>query len=224
MAPFVKCTKVKCNSTFHTPATSWMLHPELRQELPKASPVKKAFVAHVDKTEKPNEPTKEELNVQVELLKAQLAAKEEEVLRKRKYNIQYKPKIFDSGNNYSVISSIQHIDPHTNITLYHSEDTLATAGGNNLDVLGAGTMENLPAVYVPDATASMTSVHQFCEERNAVALFLKEGADGIKLNMEIIKYLSKIKEIAKEQGLELIDSKINEDKLYEITTNPSNYN
>ena len=30
-APFIKCTKIKCTSTFHNPATCWMLHPELRR-------------------------------------------------------------------------------------------------------------------------------------------------------------------------------------------------
>jgi len=47
-----------------------------------------------------------------------------------------KPKLFDSGNNYSVIADKSHTDPNTNITLTYSEETLGTAGGNSLPVHG----------------------------------------------------------------------------------------
>ena len=69
----------------------------------------------------------------------------------------------------------------------------------------------------------MISVHQFCEQRDAVAMFLKDGAVGIKLDNKIIKYLFKIREIAKSLGLELINSHFNDDNLYEVpNSNPHN--
>ena len=101
---------------------------------------------------------------------------------------------------------------------------MGTAGGTNLPVRGDGQMKKLPSVYVPDANASMISVQQFCEQRDAVALFLKDGAVGIKLNNKILKYLSKIREIAKLQGLELLNSHVNNENLYEIHTPNSNHN
>ena len=57
-------------------------------------------------------------------------------------------------------------------------------------------MAEISAVYAPDATISMPSVQQFCEERNAIIMFRQEGAIGLKLNPDIIKYLHKIREIA----------------------------
>ena len=118
--------------------------------------------------------------------------------------------------------NISHTDPNTNITLTYSEETLGTAGGMNLAVRGDGQMAKLPSVYVPDANASMISVQQFCEQRDAMALFPKDGAMGIKLTNKILKCLSQIREIAKLHGLELLTSHVNDSNLYEVHTPNSN--
>ena len=85
-------------------------------------------------------------------------------------------------------------------------------------------MEELPAIYVPSATASLLSVQQFCEKRNAVLMFLKDGAVGLKLDKNIIKYLLKIKQIAENNKLILLNSTVNQDNLYEINKPMSNTN
>ena len=54
-------------------------------------------------------------------------------------------------------------------------------------------MENLSAVYAPEANVSMISVHQICSDSDAFVMFFKGGAIGIKLNRETTTYLSKIK-------------------------------
>ena len=80
-------------------------------------------------------------------------------------SIPAKPNYFDSGNNYSVISDKSHIDNNTSISLTFSEDGLETAGGAILPIEGAGIMHDLPAIYVPESIASLTSVSQFNRER-----------------------------------------------------------
>ena len=186
---------------------------------------KKAFKAQVDNLTEDmsmSEASVASLVEQVALLKAELAMKADKVFLDIPNTTKIKPKLFDSGNNYSVVADISHSDPNTNITLTYSEETLGTAGGPNLPVRGDGQMEKLPSVYVPDANASMISVQQFWEQRDAVALFLKDSAVGIKLNNKILKYHSKIRKIAKLQGLELIKSHVNDSNLYEIHTPNSN--
>ena len=84
-------------------------------------------------------------------------------------------------------------------------------------------MVRIPAVYAPDATISMTSVQQFCEERNAIIMFLQDGAIGLRLNPDIINYLNKIREIAIKNNLVLITSNVNHNKLYELE-NTTTYN
>ena len=58
---------------------------------------------------------------QVALLKAELAMKADKVFLDIPNITEIKPKLFDSGNNYSVIADILHSDPNTNITLTYSE-------------------------------------------------------------------------------------------------------
>jgi uncharacterized protein YfeS len=50
-----------------------------------------------------------------------------------------------------------------------------------------------------------------------VALFLKDGAVGIKLTNKILKYLSKIRELAKLQRLELLKN------IYALDSNNEKY-
>ena len=160
--PYLGCTKEKCNSSKHTPAECFGLHPELKPDFMKARDAKKkAFksqVAHLAEDMSMSEASVASLVEQVEILKAALAMKADKVFLDIPNTTKIKPKLFDSGNNYSVIADKSHTDPNTNITLTYSEETLGTAGGNNLPVHGNGYMEKLPSVYVPDANASMISV------------------------------------------------------------------
>ena len=182
---FIPCTKQKCNSTRHSAEECYFLHPELRPDFRKNQGSKKSFKAQVANLAE--DMTKSEASVasladQLAQLKAELAMKADKVFIDIQNTSKIKPKLFDSGNNYSVIADVSHKDPNTNIILTSSEETLGTAGGTHLPVRGDGHMETLPSVYVPDANASMISVQQFCEQRDAVALVLKDGAVGIKLN------------------------------------------
>ena len=54
-------------------------------------------------------------------------------------------------------------------------------------------------------------------------MFLKDGATGLQLYPDIIKYLNKIKNIAIENNLVLITGDVNHDNLHEIE-NKTNYN
>ena len=104
--------------------------------------------------------------------------------------------MLDSGNNYSVISTLEHIDPNTDIIFRNTGENVGTAGGAQLAIEGEGIVKNLPAVYAPDTNISMISVQQLCNDRDAVVMFLKYGAVRIKLITETITYLNKIKQIA----------------------------
>ena len=79
----------------------------------------------------------------------------------------------DSGNNYSVISTINHIDTDTSIIPSNRADTLETAGGQQLAITGTGSLQGVDAIHVPDSVASLTSVSQFNRARNAVSIFFK---------------------------------------------------
>ena len=118
----------------------------------------------------------DELKATIAFMTAQLAAENKEVARNNK--IISKPIYVDSGNNYSVISSTNHKDTNSEIIVSYSKQKLESAGGHQLAIEGHGQMKELPAVYVPTATASLLSVQQFCEKRNAVMLFLRDGAVG----------------------------------------------
>ena len=74
---FIKCTREKCNSTRHTAAECYLLHPELRPDFRKMKDQKKnAFKAQVDNLTEDmsmSEASVASLVEQVALLKAELA-------------------------------------------------------------------------------------------------------------------------------------------------------
>jgi len=87
-----------------------------------------------------------------------------------------KPHYMDSGNNYSVIASLNHIDNDTSIIPSHRAETLETASGQQLAITGTGSLQGVDAIHVPDSVASLTSVSQFNNARNArnaVSIFSK---------------------------------------------------
>ena len=76
----------------------------------------------------------------------------------------------DSGNNYSVIASSSRIDSGTNIIPSYRDETLETASGQQLAISGTGQLQGVDAVRVPDSIASLTSVSQFNDARNAISM------------------------------------------------------
>jgi hypothetical protein len=82
-------------------------------------------------------------------------------------------------------------------------------------------MHDLPAIFVPDSIASLTSVSQFNREREAVSIFFKTGVLGIALDNDIMQHLLKIKDIAEKNNLILLEGKLNKDNLYELHTHSS---
>ena len=224
---YVKCTSTKCNEITHRSDKCWILHPELRNVNKESSGVKKGLVATVSKSDKFDEDFKDSMIAdqaeRISALRAELAAKSDKEVQIDTPNIK-KPIYIDSGNNYSLISSINHKDINSNIVLSTSDQKVETAGGHQLDIKGYGELETMPAIYVPSATASLLSVQQFCDKRNAVIMFLKDGAVGLKLDKNIINYLLKIKQIAHKNNLVILSSKVNQDNLYEINKYMSNSN
>ena len=91
-----------------------------------------------------------------------------------------KVQIFDSGANYSVLSTLSHKDVDSNIELSDLLEIIETVGCQSLNIKGTGKMAGIPAVYAPDASISMTSVQKFCAERNAVIMFRKDEAIGVQ--------------------------------------------
>ena len=167
----LKCTSTKCNGIYHTPDHCFIMHPELRNPTKESGGVKKSMVAMVPKPTKCDDDIKDAIiATQVEYinsLEAKMAAKSNNEVQNMTSN-NIKPIYIDSGNNYSIISSIIHKDSNSNIVLSPSNHKVETAGGHGLDTNGHGILEQLPAIYVPSATASLLSVQQFCEKRDAV--------------------------------------------------------
>ena len=165
---FTPCTNCKCNSNLHSADKCYFLHPELRLDAKKVTPSKKAHVAvttetiPIDNSGLKYTENVEELRATIAFMTAQLAAQNKEVVQSN--NILCKPIYVDSGNNYSVLSSTNHKDTNSEIIVSYSKHTLETAGGHQLAIEGYGQMKELPAVYVPTATASLLSVQQFCEK------------------------------------------------------------
>ena len=223
----IKCTTTKCNGTSHTPDRCFIMHPELRNVNKESSGVKKSMVATVSKADKFDDDFKDSMIAdqaeRIISLRAELAAKSDKEVQKNTPN-NIKPIYIDSGNNYSLLSSIYHKDTNSHIVISTSDQKVETAGGHELEIQGHGVLESLPAIYVPSATASLLSVQQFCEKRDAVMMFLKDGAVGLKLDKNIIYHLLKIKEIAEKNKLVLLSSTVNQDNLYEIDKLMSNSN
>ena len=72
-----------------------------------------------------------------------------------------------------MIASPSHIDTDTNIQLSHRVEKLETASGQQLGISGTGKLIGVDAIYVPDSIASLSSVSQLNEKRNAVTIFLR---------------------------------------------------
>ena len=221
------CTKTQCNSKTHKPAECPFVHPHLWD--PKKNP-KKSFIASIPEETSPTDPPFQEAPAADVMTMDEVTAMFQKMMSTKivesKVNshprmstlpiIPAKPNYFDSGNNYSVISDKSHIDNNTSISLTFSEDGLETAGGAILPIEGAGIMHDLPAIYVPESIASLTSVSQFNRERDAISIFFQTGVLGIALNKKIRKHLFKIKEIAEQNNLILLEGHLNSDNLYEL--------
>ena len=95
-----------------------------------------------------------------------------------------------------MISKLEHRDIGSDILVSNTLETIDTASDQSINIKGTGAMVGIPAVYSPDAIISIISAQQFCEERHAIIMFLQDGAIGLKLNLDIINCLNKIREIA----------------------------
>ena len=60
-----------------------------------------------------------------------------------------KPHYLDSGNNFSVIASLNHIDNDTSIIPSYRAETLETASGQQLAITGTGLLQGVDAIHVP---------------------------------------------------------------------------
>ena len=79
-----------------------------------------------------------------------------------------------------LMSTLEQRDLGTDVILSNTLERIDTASDQSIDTKGTGTMVGIPAVYAHDGTISMTSVQQFCEERNANIMFLQDGAIELK--------------------------------------------
>ena len=73
-----------------------------------------------------------------------------------------KVPILDSGCNYSVLSNLEHNDLDSKLELSDILKVIESAGSQSINIKSIGRMVEIPAVYAPDATVSMTSVRQYC--------------------------------------------------------------
>ena len=55
-------------------------------------------------------------------------------------------------------------------------ERIVIAGDQSITTKGSGTMVGIPAVYALAANFIITSVRQFSEDRNAIIMFLQDGA------------------------------------------------
>jgi hypothetical protein len=181
------CTSTHCSGRssrgiVHLPADCWILHPDKRPMItPQKSktevPQKKGMIAVGESPSTPD-PQIEALCVAMQQLKQDVEEAKKVILARRQrlhtdlipHN---KPHYLDSGNNYSVIASINHIDTDTSIIPSHRAETLETASGQQLAITGTGSLQGVDAIHVPDSVASLTSVSQFNNARNAVSIFFK---------------------------------------------------
>ena len=179
------CTSTQCvgktpGGYFHKAENCWELHPEkrLQKQQKEVTPKKGLMTLTTTPEAKPAPDTKlDELYAKIAQL--QLDVQEVKVMRNNRLNTTRleippdKPHYLDSGNNYSVIASPSHIDTDTNIQLSHRVEKLETASGQQLGISGTGKLIGVDAIYVPDSIASLSSVSQLNEKRNAVTIFLK---------------------------------------------------
>ena len=219
------CTSTHCvgrstSGAPHKAENCWELHPEKRnQRQQKEVTPKKGMMTSTTTPEAKTAPDTKMDELYARIAQLQIDVQEVKVLKQQRLNTiriaipPDKPHYLDSGNNYSVIASTSHIDPDTHIQLSSRVEKLETASGQQLEISGTGKLIGVDAIYVPDSIASLSSVSQINEKRNAVTIFFKDGSISVKLNNDIINYLSKIKQIASTNNLILLETTLNHDQL-----------
>jgi len=182
------CTPTSCcgrspTGKLHSPENCFIMHPDKRSfpftpQKPTYTPIpKKGMFAVGDIPSTPNASI-DDLCAAMQLLKQDLEeTKKVIVARRQRLPLDPIPPdklhYLDSGNNYSVIASLNHIDTDTSIIHSHRAETLETASGHQLAIAGTGLLQGVDAIHVPDSVASLTSVSQFNRARNAVSIFFK---------------------------------------------------
>ena len=182
-----RCTLTHCcgrssKGRIHSADNCFIMHPELRNaytpQKPTSAPVQKKGMLAVGDTTSTMDSKIDGLCAAMQQLKQDLE-ETKKVIFARRQRLQTdnippdKPHYLDSGNNYSVISTLNHIDTDTSYIPSLRNETLETASGQQLAITGTGLLQGVDAIHVPDSVASLTSVSQFNKARNAVSIFFK---------------------------------------------------
>ena len=126
--------------------------------------------------------------------------------------VRRKRILFDSGCNTTIIASPDHSDD--NILYRDYEESITTANGQQIPIIGQGSILNMPADFVPSFVDSLVSISQITKSRNSCVIFLKDSALNICLNDSIISLLNKINSVAVDNNLILSTASLTRDNLY----------
>ena len=129
-------------------------------------------------------------------------------------NVSNKRLLIDSGCNTTIIASSDHSD--SNILYRDEKESIATANGQLIPIIGQGSILQMPADFVPTFVDSLISVSQVTKLHNSCVIFLKDIAFNICLNPSIITLLNQIKSIAVDNNLLLCTAHLTVDNLYAV--------
>ncbi len=73
--------------------------------------------------------------------------------------------LLDSGCNTNIISSISHSE--IPIIYRESKDGISTANGQVIPIIGQGSVQDIPADFVPSFVDSLLSVSQVCRLKDS---------------------------------------------------------
>ena len=122
--------------------------------------------------------------------------------------------LIDSGCNTTIIASSDHSDD--NILYRDYKESIATANGQLIPIIGQGSILDMPADYVPSFVDSLISVSQVTKLHNSCVIFLQDVAFNICLTPSIINLLNQIKSIAVADKLLLCKATLTADNLYAV--------
>lgn len=134
--------------------------------------------------------------------------------------VSSKRLLLDSGCNTTIISCPDHSD---NTILYRDDqDSISTANGQLIPIVGQGSILNMPADYVPSFVDSLVSISQVTKLHNSCVIFLKDVAFNLCLTPQIISLLYQINSVAVADNLLLCTATLTKDNLYAVDTTINN--
>ena len=116
--------------------------------------------------------------------------------------------IIDSGCSHTCINTPTHSASPIKFNRMEYKDSIWVADGRSVEIVGTGKIFNHECSLVPSFASSLLSVAQTNKANNSIAIFTNDECHVIKLDNEIKKFLTNLKESAIAKNLVLINGSL----------------